>query len=417
MNGARLVRRGLALGALAAILVAGCGSKPQAAGRIRGRILAIYMSGPLHGASSAATRAAMHGAEMALAERGARIGRYRVVLHVLDDSTPQSDGWDPSQTTDNARVAAQDPHTAAYIGDFESGASAISIPLLNRSGIPQVSPAGGAVGLTSPEPGASPGEPEKYYPTGLRTFARVVPSDTAEAVAEVRVQVNLGCHSPFVLQDGEVDGEDAAISYVLSAQAAGVRVLGVQAFPRRAPDYSSLARSVAQAGADCVLLSASDERSAARLAGQLHAALPRARMFASSSLADSAFADPARGGVPLAAQSRVFVFAPGLDAGVYPSAGQAFLARYARLYGPPEPQAIFGYEAMSLMLHAIVRATDHGRRTAERSKVLAAIFSTRRRRSVLGTYSIDRDGDTTLRSFGVYRLLRGRLAFAEQQDG
>ena len=156
------------------------------------------------------------------------------MLKALDDSTPQSGGWDPSQTTINARLASQDPTTIGYIGEFNSGASAISIPLLNRAGIAQISSGSTAVGLTSAGTGAAPGSPQKYYPLGTRTFARVVPNDAVQAIALVHVQQTLGCHSTFVLDDGEVDGEDTALTFVLTAQSAGLRVVGVQAFQRHA---------------------------------------------------------------------------------------------------------------------------------------------------------------------------------------
>ena len=90
---------------------------------------------------------------------------------------------------------------------------------------------------------------------------------------------------------------------------------------------------------------------------------------------------------------------------------RGFVRDYAEQYGPPEPYASFGYEAMSLMLNAISRATDRGHKLALRSKVLAAIFATRDRHSVLGTYSIKPDGDTTLRRYGVYRVVNGQLVY------
>jgi branched-chain amino acid transport system substrate-binding protein len=71
---------------------------------------------------------------------------------------------------------------------------------------------------------------------------------------------------------------------------------------------------------------------------------------------------------------------------------------------------------MSLMLSAIARATDDGTEPAQRSKVRAAIFATKGRRSVLGTYGIRPDGDTTLRRYGVYRIVGGRLRFWKQID-
>jgi branched-chain amino acid transport system substrate-binding protein len=63
------------------------------------------------------------------------------------------------------------------------------------------------------------------------------------------------------------------------------------------------------------------------------------------------------------------------------------------------------------MLTAISTATDDGRRDARRAAVLAAIFDTRDRHSVLGTYGIDRDGDTTIHRYGVYTVRNGTLRF------
>ncbi len=66
---------------------------------------------------------------------------------------------------------------------------------------------------------------------------------------------------------------------------------------------------------------------------------------------------------------------------------------------------------MKLLLDAIGAATDGGRRDAQRSRVIAALFATRDRHSAVGTYSIEPDGDTTLARYGVYRIVGGRLVF------
>jgi branched-chain amino acid transport system substrate-binding protein len=409
-------RRRLALVLLAVVAAAalgGCGSSERPEARIQGTTLTVYFSGPLQGASSSGAQAALNGARLALADARGRVGKYRVVLRPLDDATPQSRGWDPSQTTLDARVAIQNPTTIGYLGEFNSGASAISIPLLNRAGIAQLSPASTAVGLTSAGPGSAPGEPQKYYPLAKRTFARVVPSDAIQAVALVRLQQTVGCQTTFVLDDDEVDGEDTTLTYVLTAKAAGVRVVGVQAFQRHASDYSPLVSGVAGSGADCVLISAIDEPSAVLLTEQIAHALPGVTIFATNGLADSAYTNPDAGGIPTSLDGRVLLTSATLAASLYPASGQAFLARYTRAYGAPEPQAIDGYAAMALMLHAIGRATSGGRRAAYRSKVVAAILATRRIRSVLGTYRIDSSGDTTIDRYGVYRIIAGRLSFME----
>src|SRR3712207_9266601 len=77
-------------------------------------------------------------------------------------STAQAGSWTPEATQANARKVAQDDTAAVYIGEFNSGASAISMPILNEAQVPQISPANTAVGLTSDEPGADAGEPDKY---------------------------------------------------------------------------------------------------------------------------------------------------------------------------------------------------------------------------------------------------------------
>jgi branched-chain amino acid transport system substrate-binding protein len=226
-------------------------------------------------------------------------------------------------------------------------------------------------------------------------------------VAQVRLQRELGCGKTFVLDDGEVDGSDASTTFQLAAASKHLQVLGVQAFDPGATDYSSLARSVAQTGADCLLISASTDGHAVVLTEQVAAALPNALLFGSSGLAESSYTEA----LPHSLDGRLTLTAPALAAQDYPPAGRAFLAAYERRFGPPAHDAIFGYEAMSLMLDAIARATRHGTRRVDRAKVLRALFATRHRTGAVGTYGIDPGGDTTLRRFGAYSVSGGRLHF------
>ena len=404
---------------VALIAVEGCGSSSEhtlAANRIRGRTLTIYASAPLRGPSTVSGEAVINGAELALDQQHSRIGEYRVTLKVLDDATVARGGWDPGQTTINVRVAVLDPTTIGYVGDFNSGASAISIPPLNSAGIPQVSPTSSAVGLTSATLGAQPGEPLKYYPTRIRTFARVVPNDRIQAIAQVRVQQEMGCTDTYVLTDGEVDGSDAARSFVVAAQAAHLRLAGPQTFVRDATSYTSLAAGIAHVAPDCILIAADTESGAALLTTDLAKAMPTVKIFGSAGLAESTFADPAQGGIPLSVDPRVVITSPTLGLNEYPPSARAFNTAYERRFGPAEPDAILGYEAMSLMLSAIERATDKGTKAAARSAVRGAIFDTRDRHSVLGTYSIDANGDTSLRRYGVWGIVQGQLTFREAID-
>jgi branched-chain amino acid transport system substrate-binding protein len=379
--------------------------------RVHGERLTIFESVPLHGASEPDGEAVLNGAELAIDRIGGRIGRYRIHVRVLDDASATTGRWDPGQTEADARLAASDRSTIGYIGDLDSGASAISIPLLNRQGIAQISPTSTAVGLTTNAPGSSPGEPVKYYPTGKRTFTRVIPNDTAGAAAQVAIEQQLGCNRTYVIEDEEVDGVDFATTFAAAAKTAGLNVVSTQSYEPGAANYRSFAVGVASAKPDCVLLSALDAPSAVLVTEALAAALPHARIFCGAGLAESAYTSPGLGGIPLPLDRRVLITVAALGGREYPPAGRAFLKRYALGFGPPPPYAIFGYEAMSLMLDAIARATSGGRDDAVRSRVVAALFDTRDRSSVLGTYSIDAAGDTSLRSYGVWRVVDGRLSF------
>jgi branched-chain amino acid transport system substrate-binding protein len=125
----------------------------------------------------------------------------------------------------------------------------------------------------------------------------------------------------------------------------------------------------------------------------------------------STYFNPAKGGIPLSLDPRVFMTVATLPPAQYPPAGQAFFKAYTAKYGKPEAYGIYGYESMGLMLDAIKRATSNGTATADRSKVVAAVFATKNRPSVLGTYSIDPNGDTTLTDYGSYKIVNGSDVF------
>jgi branched-chain amino acid transport system substrate-binding protein len=94
----------------------------------------------------------------------------------------------------------------------------------------------------------------------------------------------------------------------------------------------------------------------------------------------------------------------------YPPQGQKFFAEYERRYGDPnpDPYAIYGYEAMDLILDTCDKL---GKRCSDRQAMIDALFDTEGRKSVLGMYDIDENGDTTLTDYGVYRIEDGELVF------
>ena len=102
-----------------------------------GKTLTIYSSMPLQGASSPQTKAIVNGMKLALEQAGSKAGEHTIKFVSLDNSTAQAGTWTPEATPANARKAAQDDTTAVYLGEFNSGAAAVSIPLLNEAGVPR----------------------------------------------------------------------------------------------------------------------------------------------------------------------------------------------------------------------------------------------------------------------------------------
>jgi branched-chain amino acid transport system substrate-binding protein len=373
-----------------------------------GKTVTVYSSLPLQGASRPQTTAMVNGIKLALEQAGNKAGDFTVQYESLDDSTAQAGSWTPEATTANARKAAQDDSTAVYIGEFNSGASAVSIPILNEAGVPQISPANTAVGLTSDEPGANPGEPDKYYPTGQRTYTRIVPKDTIQGAALATVMKQDGCTKVQLTNDKEVYGAGLATNIEQAGEDQGVEIISNEAVDKNAPNYRSLAQNAASAGADCFIYSGITANNAVQLYKDFSAAIPDAKLYGPDGVCEAGFADPKEGGIPADVASKFKCSVATLAPDEYPPEGQEFFSQFSEKYGEqnPDPYAIYGYEAMRLALDAIERSG-----TGAKEDVLAALFDTKDRESVLGTYSIDENGDTTLTDYGIYVIDGGELTF------
>src|SRR5687768_15524810 len=252
----------------------------------------VYSSLPLQGASRPQTTAMVNGIKLALEQVGGKAGDITVNYQSLDDSTAQAGSWTPEATSANARKAAQDDKTAVYIGEFNSGGSAISIPILNEAGVPQISPANTAVGLTTNEPGADKGEPEKYYPAGTRTYSRIVPKDTIQGAALVTLMKKDGCTKVQLTNDKEVYGAGLGRNVESTAKTQGLQVISNDAIDKNAANYRSLAQKAKAAGADCFLFTGITPNNAVQLFKDIAAALPNAKLYGPDGVAETSFITP-----------------------------------------------------------------------------------------------------------------------------
>jgi branched-chain amino acid transport system substrate-binding protein len=389
--------------------LAGCtGSGGGGGSSVSGDVLRIYSSQPLKGRLGDQALAIVRGERLALADAGGRVGKRRVELLALDDADPESGTWDPGLVSANARKAAQDDKTIAYLGEMDTGASAVSIPILNETDILEVSPTDTVAGFTR-EKGASPGEPDKYYPTRDRNFARLVPPDDVQAAALLTLMQDEKAARAFVVTDGKLFGQELGRQVAREARAKGVDVVKAQAVDLDDADFGKLASEVAASGADAFVYSGSLQAKTAALFQAVAAAAPKMKLFGPGAIADDGFAAQLGPAGP-----RTFITAPWLALKSYPPEARQVAKRYEERYGSPMPtQALYGYEAMSAVLAAIARAGKHGN---DRGDVIDQMLKTRGRSSVLGTYSIDEDGDTSIKTYGSYRVRDGRLVFLRVLD-
>jgi branched-chain amino acid transport system substrate-binding protein len=414
------MRRTTAIAAFAAIALAaaGCssssssGSSASSSGSAAagGNTVDIYSSLPLQGGSTAQTIPIVNGMKLALSQAGGKAGQWTVNYQSLDDSTAAAGKWDPGQCAANARKVASDSKAVIYLGEFNSGCSEVSIPILNTAGIPQVSPANTYVGLTTSLPGSAPGEPQKYYPTGVRTYLRIVPIDNIQGAAGLIAMKNAGCTKVAVANDKEAYGAGLATDLELEKGFYGVNIVSNTGIDPTAPNFRSYASTIAGQGADCFYFAGLVSTGAVQITKDVHSAIPTAKIFGGDGDCTDTWTNAAKGGVPAAIDPLIECTVPTLNLASYPG-GKDFLAAYQAKYGVanPDPYSIYGYEAMKLALDTIASLGAQGN---SKTAVLHALFAITARQSVLGTYGFNANGDTTLKSFGLYKVgSNGELVF------
>src|SRR3712207_4963064 len=276
-----------------------------------------------------------------------------------------------------------------------------------------ISPANTYIGLTKPSP--DPSEPEKYYPTGERNYTRVIVADDEQGQAGAILMEEEGVGSVYILADKETYGKGLADELQKSAEQLGIEVAGREGIDGSASNYRSLMNKIAEADPDAIYFGGIIENNAAQLI--------KDKVGAGMSNEEVLFIGPdgiyvdtllTQGGD---AVEGIYVTFGGLPASKLSEKGQEFVQKFEQNYDEPiQPYTAYAYEAANVMLDAIERASEEAGGVPDREAVVQQIFATEDYDGVLGTWSFDEDGDTTLTELSIQRVENGEFVYQRTID-
>ena len=306
----------------AAVALAGCGSERSAVtagGRVVGDNLTVYASVP--DPARGVGRDMVDASKLAIAQAGGSVGDFGINFVAVDEGS-LGEPDPPRVAGAAAEEAIRDPQMIAVVGAVRSDTAMTSLPLFNAAGILLVSPGAGYAGFTAP---VAAGEPDRWYPSGRPTFARVIEDDTVQARALLRA-----AGRGKVAIEGEV-GKVASEQVEALQEAGGDRIV------------EDVRR------ADAVIYAGSDVRNAQGVAESLAREVPSARLVFGDELT--------RAGLPRrldpAARRRAVFVTAAPEPGSEPEFEAAFEQEFGR---EPDPYAVLTRRATQGVLDALAAA-------------------------------------------------------------
>jgi branched-chain amino acid transport system substrate-binding protein len=359
-------------------------------------VVKIVTALPMTGSSYGQTSTIVNAVRMALEEVNRMAGPFIVEFEPWDDATAAAGKWDPSKAAEIANRAAADPNIVAYIGHFNSGAAKITIPILNAVGLVMISPANTYPGLTKPGKG-EPGEPDVYYPAGVRNYTRVIPADDLQGAVGAAWAVELKAKTAYVIDDTELYGKGIADVFAATAPKIGIRIVGRDGIDGKAADYRAIATKIRAANPDVIYYGGITQNNAGKLVKDIRGAGINKDIIGPDGIQETAFLDDAGEDA-----EGVYATLGGLPPSAYQGAMKEWSDAYTKFAGGvPEPYAIYGYEAAKVVLAAIARAG-----VKDRNAIRQAVFDTKDYNGLLGVWSFDQNGDTSNTTMSVSRAAR-----------
>ena len=322
-----------------------------------------------------------------------KAGKYNIAYQDCDDSTAQLGKWDPDKCSANAHAYASNSKLLGVIGTFNSGCAAIEIPVLNQApggGLLLLSPANTYGCLTEPCAGD---EPEKYYPSGKRNYARVAPSDPNQGAVDAAFLKSKGVKRVSVLNDKEAYGLGVAKNFAGAAKAAGMTVTGFTAYDPKQANFKALFTTIKNQNPDAIFIGGLIDENSGQLINDKVAVLGpnngKVKLMLPDGFTTDAIFDRSQGGTPNASGAYFSVAGVGIDK--YTGAAKTFIDGFkSQLNGKPvDPYAILGAQAAQVLVDAI------GKSDGTRSDVISKVYATKVNNGLIGSFSFNKNGDLT----------------------
>jgi branched-chain amino acid transport system substrate-binding protein len=332
-----------------------------------------------------------------------KAGKYTIGFQACDDATAQTGGWDSAKCSSNGRAYAAERTLRALIGTFNSGCAKLILPLVNRAPggpIAMLSPANTAVGLTHVKaPISEPGEPQKYYPTGVRNYVRVATSDDFQGPAGAVLLKQLKKTSVYILHDNQTFGKGVAQAFQVKARQLGITVRGFEAWDAKAASYSATGERIKGTNATAVYLGGIVCNNGAKLIKDLRAAVGNNVTFVGPD-GFTPFSATAQAG---SAAEGMYISVAGLPIEKLGPTGRKFLAAFRKYQKKAQidPYAVYGAQLAQIALRAI--ATSDG----SRASVIKQVFKTNLTDGIMGKVRFDKNGDIVAKAISFYQMKGG----------
>jgi branched-chain amino acid transport system substrate-binding protein len=264
-----------------------------------------------------------------------------------------------------------------------------------------VSPANTYPGLTKPGLGEA-NEPKVYRPSGKINYFRVVPADDIQGEVAAMWAKELGAKKVFILHDRELYGKGIADVFKRVSAKLGVEVVGYEGVDPKAANYRSLVTKIKSTGAELVYFGGTTQTSAGQIAKDLVAGGAKVKFMSPDGTREQAFIEAAGKD---ALEGRAYVTFGGLPPSELKGKGKEFYENYKKKFNAePEAYAVYGYEAGRVALEAIRRAG-----VKDREAITAAARGLKDFDGVLGKWSFDENGDTSLKVMVVETIKDGKF--------